>query len=223
MKKITSYILLLLLLNGCDIEKRKSISERNIQDKEGGVYKQLSETKKSSNPNYSEEAIRLNNEAITFINKGDRAGYIKATELCDSAISLDPTYYLAYANKAMALNSLNKHQESIQVLTHLVTDVKKDYAEGIVLLGMLYDKYGNDSIARKYYQEAVYWYDVRIQKEGSIYDQINRAHVIYFLDSIKGLSIIDSLVNKYPNNQELHMLREGLFIDYNHQKALDDL
>lgn len=121
------------------------------------------------------------------------------------------------------MTRLEKYNEAINIFRYVVTLIKPDYPEALSILGLLYDKIGEKSTAEKYYKKAIRKYSDRINEKEDVMDMVNRAHLNYILDREKGLNEMDSLINVYPQNDELLIYKECLFLDYNHQKTLDDL
>lgn len=224
MKKYFFYISILIVVFACKSKNTDKPENHNIIGYEGGVKKEISNPEHNNKQaKFSAEVIKLNEQATLLVNMGDETSYQEAIKLLDEAIQKDTTYYLAYSNKAAILSMLGKHNEAISIYKHIVTNIKPDYPEGFSMLGMLYDKIDEKSIAKEYYEKAIQKYSERIKKNEDVLDMVNKAHLNYILDKQKGLNEIDSLIKVYPNNYELPMYKKYMFLDYNHQKALDDL
>lgn len=76
---------------------------------------------------------------------------LKALDYLDKAIEFDSLNMLAYQNKVTVLTVLKKHSELIKPLVKLV-ELKKDFAEGYVTLGLAYEnlqKYDSANLAYK--------------------------------------------------------------------------
>lgn len=224
MRKLILYLSILIGIVACKNKSVDTPEGHNIMGYKGGV------TKITNNPPYnnkhetfSEEVIKLDEQAALLVNNRNETSYQEAIKLLDSAINIDSMYYPAYADKAIILTRLGKYNEAIIIYRHIVTNIKPDYPEILTELGMLNDKIGEISIAKEYYEKAIKKYSDRIEKNEDVMDMVNRAHLNYILDKQKGLNEIDSLIKVYPKNNELPMYKEYMFLGYNHQKALDDL
>ncbi len=223
MKKYIIYISIVFIgLTACKSEDTPN--KHNIKGKKGGVKKEFSSSEqKNDRRAFSKEVIELNKQAVLLINERNKKSYEEALTLLNKAILIDTNYYMAYSNKVMVLTELGEYNTAIEVNKYLITTIKRDYPEAIVSLGMLYDKIGKKYLARKYYSEAISKYSNRIAKSEDILDMVNRAHLIYILNKKDGLAEIDSLIKAYPENEDLIMYKEYLFLEYDHQKALNDL
>lgn len=224
MKKKIIYISILIVVIACKSKNTDTPESHNIMGYKSGVKKEISNPEHNNKQaTFSAEVIKLNEQATLLINKRNETSYQEAIKLLDEAIRLDTTYYMAYSNKAVILTRLGKYNEAINIYRHLVANIKPDYPEAFTMLGMLYDKIGEKSTAKEYYEKAIQKYSDRIKKNEDVMDMVNKAHLNYILDMQKGLNEIDSLIKVYPKNDELPMYKEYMFLDYNHQKALDDL
>lgn len=222
MKKYFFYVVIIIFAISC--RNKNSPEYQNVKKEIGEVNKDLSSSKHTEKKiSFSAEVIQLNEQAILLINERNEASYQEAIKILDKAIRLDPRYHVAYANKADILSILGKYDEAINLYEHIVENIKSDYIEIYSVLGMHYEKTGKDSLAREYYEKAITKYTERIEEKNDIIDMVNKAHLVYILDKEKGLNEIDSLIEVYPNNDELPMYKEYMFLSYNHQKALDDL
>jgi tetratricopeptide (TPR) repeat protein len=107
---------------------------------------------------YHPMAIRLNNKAIALIQEGKTDS---ALIFLDSAIKIDPSYHIAYANKSKIYCELGDlNQASVFAEKQIL--VKPDLAEGCTWTGLLFDKLGDTLKAFAYYRKSVEIYDVRL-------------------------------------------------------------
>jgi tetratricopeptide (TPR) repeat protein len=173
--------------------------------------------------NFSIEVIKLNYQATLLVQQRNESSYLKAISLLDKAIEIDSSFHTAYASKADVLCKLGKHNEAIDLYNYIVTYIKPEYPEIYSMLGMLYEKIGNEPKAYEFYEIAIRQYSDRIRINGNILDMVNKAFINYIIDKNEGLKEIDSLILAYPNNIELPMYKEYMFLQYDHQKTIDDL
>jgi tetratricopeptide (TPR) repeat protein len=222
MKKKLFYIILMLSVIAC--RNIESPEDKNISGSKAGVNKQKQDFHPpAEQARFSPEALKLNEKAALLVNDGNELSYLEAIKLLDKAIRIDSTYHMAYANKASVLAKLGMHIEAIHLYKYLVDSIYPDYLEIYPMIAMLYEKIGEDSIAKEYYKMAIHKYSERIIDKKEIFDMINKAHLVYILNNQKGLNEIDSLINVYPTNDELLMYKEYMFIGYDHEKYLEEL
>ena len=99
-----------------------------------------------SQRHFSPDAVKLNNKAMDLMRevnlqstKPTLAKVEPVITLLDSAIAMDSTYYVPYANKASVLLSINDLDGAISCERH-VAAIFEDRAEAeFFLLGMMYD------------------------------------------------------------------------------------
>lgn len=208
MKRLSLTIILLLSLSACARNESKHV----------GVHPTLDSIK------YKQEAIDLNDQALQIIRVPVKANYLEALELLDKAITVDSSYFMAYATKANILANLQRYDEAMEVLNHLVTKVKPDDAEAYTFIGMLYEKKRQNDSARMQYEEAIRIYTNKIKMNpDEIMLQVTKAKLIYIIDQEKGLHEMDSLINRYPKNTNLPLFKQIDFLEYDHQQMIDQL
>jgi len=176
-----------------------------------------------TNSIYSKESIELNRQATLLINSRHQDAYFQAIQMLDEAIMIDTTYYLAYANKAGVWLILKEYSNAIDVLRYLVANIKKDYCEGYTLLGLIHEKLGDYTTAESYYWQAVHCYEDKNQERQDLINQIQRAHLLHILKQPEGLMVMDSLIQRNMDNEELKIFKEIYFINYSHKDQLDEL
>lgn len=222
MKKIILFILVILVVVSC--ENTNKIKNHDITNKTGGTLKELPNSNRVPNKSsFSSDILEIDKQIAALISNNTESSYRKALLLADKAIKLDSMFYPAYVKKAFIFTKLSKYKESIEIYTHVVTELKPDYIELYTMLGMLYEKVGDKNKAIKYYEKTIKKYSERISKDNDILDMINKAHISYILDNEKGLNEIDSLIKQYPEKKDLPMYREYMFIQYNHKTIISDL
>jgi len=80
--------------------------------------------------------------------------YGKSIEAYDYALALNPENTFALFNKANILSNLEKYGEAMDVYRQFVEE-EPDSLEGLTYLAECYDKTGDETMARKYYTEAI--------------------------------------------------------------------
>ena len=128
--------------------------------------------------NNSQEAVRLNNEAMTIYQKSfltssiDTVEFIRMNNLLDSAIQLDSNFYQAYISKSLILCRYKMFINAIDCMNNILRR-RGDYVEGWVFLGMLYDKNGKDKDADSLFKRALRIYQNRLRSKFNLPDAEN--------------------------------------------------
>jgi tetratricopeptide (TPR) repeat protein len=223
MKNLLFTVVVLYAMISCSRPFDKSHTSTKTINSDASLLNYNAFRSEDTNSIYSKEAIELNRQATLLIISQHQDAYFEAIQMLDKAIMIDTTYYLAYANKASVWLVLKEYSNAVDVLSHLVTDIKKDYCEGYTLLGLIHEKLGDYTTAVSYYWQAVHCYEEKNQKKQDLVNQIQRAHLLHILKQPEGLMVMDSLIRCNMNNEELEMFKEIYFINYNHKDQLDDL
>lgn len=139
-------------------------------------------TKESFNP----MAIALNDSAVNIIQQSWRIGMTDSmANICfaffDSAISIEPHYVVAYANKIRLQQELKQYNDAINTTKALLSIEKAP--EYLVQLGMLYQLSGDTQSARKNYNDAFEIYTEKVKSGcATSADTMNYFGVDYFLN-----------------------------------------
>lgn len=123
-----------------------------------GCSQQTDNTK--SEIKYNKTAIALNNQATSFVLTNPDSALI----LLDSAIKIDPSYYLAYNNKAGIYTSQKRLKKALKEL-EMVIKVKPDLAEAYGAVGSLTHILGDSIKAREYYIKGLEIFNERIDSQ----------------------------------------------------------
>jgi len=200
--------LMLICLFSCKNEKTKEslISDKNSQIKV-----------------FSKEVIELDNQATLLIHGRNKENCLEALALVQKAIQLDSAFFYAYITKAHIYTILGDYEQAINVNKLIVNEVKNHDIEVYSSLAKLYEKIGESDTAREYYLKAVEFYSYLYDKRGELFLLVYKAHFNFILNQEKGLKDIDSLIEKYPESEDLKLFKKHLFLEYNHQVTLDNL
>jgi tetratricopeptide (TPR) repeat protein len=100
----------------------------------------------------------------------------------DSAISIEPDYYMAYTQKAMVLCKLSLRFDAINTL-QIIVSKKPTYAEGLTMQGFIYEKLGDTLRAKSKYLQALQTYEKRDKKSSKLQylDELNITMLTMFL------------------------------------------
>lgn len=179
------------------------------------------------NKKYDEKAIELNANAVEILgqiispnNLTDTLKLRNAIDILDKSITIDSSYYLAYANKAIALSRLGQNSKALNTLNK-ITKLKPDYAEGFSMQGFMYEKMGNIDSANSKYEEAIVAYNYRINKANKIEDKINSAFILSLINRERGLNEIDDLIRNNPDNKTIEIWKKQLFDQFNRKDFID--
>ena len=100
------------------------------------------------------ESLKLQKEVIEMLIRNpiyNRDTLLAALELCNRAIQLDSSFWMAYENKAEIHARLGQRAEAIQA----VLEYKPNSPESVVRAGMLTEQGGDTLQARRYYEQAL--------------------------------------------------------------------
>ena len=163
-------------------------------------------------PSYDKEAIALNNQAVGLLFKYPDS----ALKLLDMATDIDQMYYVAYSNK-ITIYCYEGNYEKATVACEKAVLAKPDVAEGVTLLGMLYDYTGQQDKAKDQYQTAIELFDKRIRasEKDNYANRLNRTLVLLLLGlEIEGQKEVHVLLQENPEDWLVQMLVEFDKVEY---------
>lgn len=130
--------------------------------------------------------------------------------LLDLATEIDENYVISYWNKVTIYSSKGDFKSAIQACNKgLIIQPKS--AETALMLGMLYDKNNQGQEARKQYQKALEYFEIRIY-DSDVTDEhyqnnrTNRAMLLILLNDPRATETIDDLLKEYPENTLIQWL-----------------
>ena len=131
----------------------------------------------------NQEAVKKNNEAIAIMrwHVTDTDSLKKAIRLFDEAIRIDPTYKLAYTNKAQYLLYLHEKAKALEVILQ-IEHLEKDNPEYYVYRGMLLEVNGREEEAQQSYAKAIPLQERRFWKQKDLRSFTNYAFTLYIKD-----------------------------------------
>ena len=130
----------------------------------------------SPDKQYSKQVIDLNNEAVAL----QLEDYEKALALFDKAIEIDPTYHLAYANKATLLLTHKRYKEAAVCFETLVA-LRPRAAEYYVGQAFCLQRLGQPKEARNSLMYALSAYNHRLDAD-PVHARLNRALILFLMD-----------------------------------------
>jgi tetratricopeptide (TPR) repeat protein len=141
---------------------------------------QSNKTKQLVNP----EAKKLSDSAmLVFLKSFKEEDYERSILLLEKATKIDSNYFKAYYNRMLIENTF-KHYDKALIAANRITRLKPDDPGFYITAGILYEKNGNPSSSKEYFQTALVKYN-------SILDtmQLNNPG-LFFLKMNKGVDLI---------------------------------
>ena len=171
-------------------------------------------------------AIQLNDSALekhqnyTFGIDPDKRNLELAINELDRAIEIEPEIALYYSNKAHILLTLEKDEEAITELRKII-EFQPYNAEVLSMIGFIYERNGNQSEARNWYQRSIESYEKRITKNKHVINsEIHLAFLKFFVeDKNAAISAYSDLKDRYPESDEV-LFMEDLFTEFDREKYL---
>ncbi|MGE5354033.1 MAG: tetratricopeptide repeat protein [Acidobacteriota bacterium] len=174
-------------------------------------------------------SMELNNKALSFWQKEmlkekpDSSVAVLVISLLDSAITADSSYYLAYDNKANILLGYGRTLEAIETMEKCIKNIP-DFAEGIDLLGMVYEFIGSKKEAIKNYEKALAVYRKRFTEKHDFNDYSNGIITLLQLGRKKEAeSLVNNLPGEFPDKSKGTADFINLYKTYNHKETIKDL
>ncbi len=171
------------------------------------------------------KAMALNNRAMSMIldNRNNIDSLVASLKLFDEAIKIDKTLSAPYANKARVLCMLGQMEEAISTLKNflIITD---SVPELKAFTGFMYEKSGEISMAREFYNSAIADYDkYLINNPNSLRHEINRAFLFFFVsDGEQARQEYKQLKERNPTSYEV-IVMEDMFLDFDKTDFLQSL
>ncbi len=152
-------------------------------------------------PEYNPKAIDYNNKAVQLMQLME---YDSALILLNKAIGIDKNYYVPYSNMTEIYLSRKQFDKALQACDKVV-EIKPDLAEGWTFAGILYDRKGDSSTAKKYYKKSIDIFDNRInnpdKKKDLFANRLNHAFAMILLGQDKaGKDEMRILKSENPDN-----------------------
>jgi len=109
--------------------------------------------KKNDKIQVNEEAMNFNNKGIQLASTFENDSILKAIELFDKAIELQPDFLSAYWNKFIFLNQLGKTDDAFKTIK-AIEKLRPDNPDYKLQVGIFTELSGDSITARKYYIKA---------------------------------------------------------------------
>jgi len=163
----------------------------------------------------SKLAGELINQAVMIMNEFPDSALI----LLDKAIALDKNCQAAFNSKAVIYCSKGEYEKAIEMVKRLL-ELNPGLAEGVVMLGMLYDYTNQPGKAMEQYQEAIDLFDKRLVANKDVKsNRMNRAHALLLSgNEIEGNEEIRDLL---MTDSENTLLQE--MMDFDKRKYLNSI
>jgi tetratricopeptide (TPR) repeat protein len=133
-----------------------------------------------------------------------------ALTLLDSALKFNSEDYMLYFNRGHVYIGKGNYMKAIEVYKQMLLR-KPDFTQGIIFLGMLYNKTGQSELAKLEYLKAIANYDMKIKNAHSnqTEDNINRIFALFLLDSASAKPQLEKLVQEDPQSKFLNILNNS--------------
>jgi tetratricopeptide (TPR) repeat protein len=154
------------------------------------------------------QARDLNNKAIRSMSEKN---YEQALMQINDAIAAEPEFYSAYGNKSAILLAMGRDADAAAAL-QAALQVKPDYAEAYVPLGLLDERGGKKAEAKELYLKAVELYDARLRKKPDDVDTaVNRAVAVYLgQDARTALLALKDIITAHPDHKLARLVRQRI-------------
>ena len=151
-------------------------------------------------------AKELNNKAEEMLDSDPDS----ALTLLDSALKFNPDDYILYFNLGHVYISKKEYVKTIDIYKQMLIK-KPDFTQGIIFLGMLYEKTGKPDTAKLQYQRAIDICNIHIKNSdnGQNQDKIHRIFALYLLDSATARPQLENLIKENPQNGILKILKKS--------------
>lgn len=154
------------------------------------------------------QARDLNNQAIRSMSEKN---YEQALMLVNKAIKIEPEFYTAYGNKSAILIAMKRDTDAAATL-QAALQVKPDYVQAYVPLGLLEERAGKMAEAKERYNKAVELYDARLQKNPDDVDtSVNRAVAVYLGEDARvALLALKEILTKNPDHEVAKIVKRRI-------------
>jgi tetratricopeptide (TPR) repeat protein len=209
------YILILLVLVNCT-RQTESISATSIVNQDSKI--DIDSKRK--------QAILLKDSAVSLIHFKRSESYIEAMMLLDSSIATDTEFHIAYIEKTGLYCRMKQYDKAISLLKEILLKFEAMRPENQFLLGVIYQKTGDSTLALEQYKNAAASYSSRYLENGEILDLLSYAKATYVFDKNRGIEIIDSIINKALNpllKMQIIEYKRVEMIESDHQQFIIEL
>lgn len=145
----------------------------------------------------SPKAVEKNNQAVkAVINHSDDPDSLnKAISLLDEAIAIEPSYKLAYGNKAKYLMGLGQKEKALRTMLEIEELASQD-PYYLLEKGMLLEENAKQDLALKAYKQATSLFEQRLKDKPTEADLMNYTMALFLRDN-KTYSL-EEVEKKYP-------------------------
>jgi tetratricopeptide (TPR) repeat protein len=158
------------------------------------------------------DILVLNDKAVQLLQKSQQKNYDlerkdtllkEALRYLNIAIKKDSNFYNAYLNKSAVYRELGQYNKAAESLKELLS--RKKYPEAIFVLGIIYEKQGNQKQGNQKYKEAYEAYQEYMKSPlSTARDEMNKDYVLLFLEGKeKALERINQKLKENPESTSL--------------------
>lgn len=171
----------------------------------------------------SSKAVEKNNQAVkAVINHSDNPDSLnKAISLLDEAIAIEPSYKLAYGNKAKYLMALGQKEKALRTFLEIEELASQD-PYYLLEKGMLLEENAKQDLALKAYKQATSLFEQRLKDKPTEADLMNYTMALFLRDN-KTYSL-EEIEKKYPKvfSASVRQYMEMMNDIYNKKKKRED-
>lgn len=171
----------------------------------------------------SPKAVEKNNQAVkAVVNHSDNPDSLnKAISLLDEAIAIEPSYKLAYGNKAKYLMGLGQKEKALRTMLEIEELASQD-PYYLLEKGMLLEENAKQDLALKAYKQATSLFEQRLKDKPTEADLMNYTMALFLRDN-KTYSL-EEIEKKYPKvfSASVRQYMEMINDIYNNKKKRED-
>ena len=149
--------------------------------------------------------VELNNSAVQALSDGRLD---QALTLVDEAITLQPNFHEAYANKAAILRAMGRTDAACLALKKAIA-LEPKYADAYIPLGVLLEKDRKEREAAVQYRKAVELYGERLKEVPADSDAAVNLAIAHFLlrGNDAALAVLNNLLTRDPRNVQARAVK----------------
>ncbi len=174
---------------------------------------------------YKDEAVKLNDKAMLLTSSPELSKQIldSALILLNNAIRIDPTYYIAYVNKAAILLEMREREKALATVTKLLT-IKPNLIEAMSLQGVILHCLGRNREAQAKFDDLL----SVIEKKIKAYPDSVNLRLTYAIQLIisgrqeAGITEYRKQLADHPNNPDVVNMRE-IIEGFDREQYLKDI
>lgn len=170
----------------------------------------------------SPKAVQKNNQAVkAVIHSNNPDSLNKAISLLDEAIAIEPSYQLAYGNKAKYLMALGEKEKALRTILEIEKLASQD-PYYLLEKGMLLEENAKQDLALEAYKQATSIFEKRLKDKPTEADLMNYTTALFLRDN--KTPSLKEIEKKYPKvfSASVRQYMEMMNYIYNNKKKRED-